>query len=371
MKYFSSILFITGLGLSIFLTNCTGEEKAVEEVASDGLVKVSLEQFEAAGMELGNSLLYDFEEVVQTNGLISAPPQSKAEVYSFVNGVVRSIAVNMGSFVKKGQLLFTIESKEFIEIQQQYIESIARYKSVEMDYSRVKSLHKDNVASQKELLAIESEYLVLVATVKALEAELKILHVDPEQLKSGNLSTFLSIISPIDGYVTNQYCNMGQFVNPEKLLCRITDNSHLRLEFHVYEKDINKLNTQQKVNIKNPYQDTITQASIETISNSIDPDTKSVQCIAKMSQKLPREFVDGLFVQVGIVVNTKSAWAVPSEAIVKKGDIKSIYVKVKEENGFIFFRQEEVVTGVSSGGYSQLMNETDYKDILVKGSFYF
>jgi cobalt-zinc-cadmium efflux system membrane fusion protein len=371
MKYFSSVLLITGLSLVIFLTNCSGEEKQTEEVVSDGLMKISLEQFQSAGMELGNSIQYNFEDVVLTNGMIAAAPQSKAQVYSFVNGVIRSIAVNMGSYVKKGQLLYTIESKEFIEIQQRYIESVARQKSVSVDYKRIQSLHKDNIASQKELLAIESEYLVLEAQLKALDAELKILHIDPEQLKSGDLLMFLSVISPINGYVSNQYCNIGQYVNSEKMLCRITDNSNLRLEFHVYEKEISKLKTNQKISIRNPYHDSVIVASVETISNSIDPQTRSIQCIARIDGKIPKQFVDGMFVQVEIIVDSKMALAVPSEAIVKKGEVSLIYMKVKEENGYMFFKPEEVITGISSGGFTQLLNENEFKDILVKGSFYF
>ena len=169
-----------------FLAGCSGMQEKEEEASSDYLIQISNEQFEAERMQLGNTVTHLFTQGFRTNGIVSASPQSKADLYSYIPGIIKSISVNLGSFVRKGQELCIIESKEFINLQQQYLESLAKLKAAELNYQRVRQLYNEKIASQKDFLAIESEYKILNARIEALKAELKILNVNLQKIEEGN-----------------------------------------------------------------------------------------------------------------------------------------------------------------------------------------
>jgi cobalt-zinc-cadmium efflux system membrane fusion protein len=142
--------------------------------------------------------MHTFTKFFKTNGIVTASPQSKADVYSYIPGIVKSVFVNPGTHVRKGQRLCTLESRVFIDLQQQYLESLAKLKAVENDYQRIKSLYEQNISSQKDYIAIESSYKMLNAKIEALRAQLKILNVSIKNLEDGQISIRLAVLSPVE-----------------------------------------------------------------------------------------------------------------------------------------------------------------------------
>lgn len=355
-----------------FLVGCSTMPEKEEETSSDKLVQISNEQFASEQMQVGNSATHSFTKGLKTTGIVSASPQSKADLYSYIPGIIKSISVNIGSYVRKGQVLCTIESKEFIKLQQQYLVSLAQVKATQSNYQRVKQLYDEKIASQKDFLAIESEYNMLNASIGALKAELKILNVNLKKLEGGNLSTYLPILSPIDGSITMLDGNIGQFVDSQKLLMRIVDNKDLQLHFFVYQESIYKLKLGQSLSFYNPDNaGDIYKAEIISIGKSINPETKSVECIAKLEDKNTQKLVNGMYFQVDIIIDTYSTKAISSTAIFQSGKKHYVLVKEKQDGNNLFFRQEEIEIGISANGFTEIKGEKSLDDILIKGAYYF
>ena len=359
---------------AIVLNGCSGstEQKGTESSTPDHLVRITHEQFNAEKMELGDVAMHTFTLIYKTNGIVTASPQSKADVYSYISGIIRSVSVNLGSKVKKGQTLITIESKEFITLQQQYLETLAKLKAAELDYNRIKTLYEENISSKKDFISIESKYKILQATIEALKAELKILNVDLSKLEAGNLSMYLQIVSPIAGTVTLQNCNLGQFVDSQELLMKIIDNRDLQLFFYVYQENVNKLQKGQVLDIYTPDKpENIYKATIISVGKAIDPVTKSIECLAKPEEQVRKIFVDGMYFQVEVKLDTIRALAIPDAAIIKTGNNRYVLVKEKEDEQGMYFKKEEIETGIISGGFTEIKGNEPLKDVLVKGAYYF
>ncbi len=357
---------------AVIVTGCSEPTDNGEENVSDHLIHISHEQFKAEQMKLGNAAMHSFTQVFKTNGIVDASPQSKAFVYSYVPGIIKSISVNLGSHVRKGQKLCTIESKEFINIQQQYLESLAKFKATESDYQRVKSLYDDKISSQKAFIAIESEYKMLIAKIKALKAELKILNVNLRNLEDGNLETYLPVLSPIEGYITLQDCNLGQFVDSQKLLMKVIDNRNLQLHFFVYQENVSKVQSGQMLDIYSPDNSNIIYTGkIISVGKSIDPETKSIKCIAELEDNNRKVFIPGMYFQVEVKIDILNTIAIPSEAIFKSGNKYYVMVKEKQDDNGSLFRKEEVSTGLVSKGFTQIIGDKHLNDVLVKGAYYY
>ena len=371
MRFFNIFVSLIIIAAAI-ITGCSEPTDKGEENVSDHLIYISHEQFKAEQMQLGNAVMHSFTQVFKTNGIVTASPQSKAFVYSYIPGILKSISVNLGSHVRKGQKLCTIESKEFINIQQQYLESLAKFKAIESDYQRVKSLYDDKISSQKAFITIESEYKMLIAKIKALRAELKILNVNLSNLEDGNLETYLSVLSPIEGYITLQNCNLGQFVDSQKLLMKVIDNRNLQLHFFVYQENVSKVQSGQMLDIYSPdNSNNIYAGKIISVGKSINPETKSIKCIAELMENPKQDFIPGMYFLVKVKIGTLNANAIPSEAIFKSGNKYYVMVKEKQDDDGLFFRKKEVSTGLVSNGFTQIIGDENLNDVLVKGAYYY
>ena len=371
LYHVSATLFL----FAAFLFNgcsSSSEQDAKESSTPAHLVRITHAQFNEEQMEMADAVMHTFTQIYKTNGIVTASPQSKADVYSYISGIIRSISVNLGSKVKKGQPLITIESKEFITLQQQYLETQAKLKATELDYQRIKTLYEENISSKKDFIAIESKYKILQATIEALKAELKILNVDLKKLESGNLSMYLKIVAPIDGTITLQSCNLGKFVDSQELLMKIIDNHDLQLLFYVYQENVNKLQKGQLLDIYTPDNPkTMYNATIISVGKAIDPVTKSIICLAKPDERVRKIFVDKMYFQVEAKLDTVLAPAVPDAAIIKTGNNRYVLIKEKEDKQGLYFKREEVKTGIVSGGFTEIKETKPLKDILVKGAYYF
>lgn len=82
-------------------------ERAQEEAAREkaGLkpneVMLTKKQFDIMKIKLGRLVQKNLTNIVKANGFITSPPQNKADVSPIMGGVIKSIAVIPGSYVKK------------------------------------------------------------------------------------------------------------------------------------------------------------------------------------------------------------------------------------------------------------------------------
>ena len=113
------------------------------------------------------------------------------------------------------------------------------------------------------------------------------------------------------------------------------------------------------------------KAKIISIGKSIDPDTKSIECIAELEDNLTQRLINGMYFQVEVIIDTLNAKAILSEAIIKAGDKYYVFIKEKQDDNGWFFRKEEVKTGIVSNGFTQIIGDEDLKDVLIKGAYYY
>lgn len=371
MKSIKSLSIFT-LSILLFISCGKFNKEEQEPTQVENLIQISKEQFESENMKLGNIKEHTFKKVFKTNGIVTASPQSKADVYSYLPGIIKKIQVTPGKFVRKGQLLLSIESKDFINLQREYLEAVAQQKATESEYKRMEALYNEKISSQKDFFSAESKFKMLKAKIQALKAELNIVNVNIKALENGKISSYLSILSPISGYVSELKCNTGEFIDSQTLLMRVVDNRNLQLHFFVYQETVGNLQIGQKLKIYSPDNSGKTfSASISTIGKSIDKESKSIRCIAAPESNLKKIFVDGMYFQVEVATDTLNASALPNSAVIQSDDTHYILVKEKEENNILFFKKEFIKTGISDENYTQILTDKDLKNILIKGTYYY
>ena len=99
-------------------------------------------------MEFGSFTKQPFNKAINTTGVIDVPPENKSTVSAYFGGYVKNISLLEGQEIRKGQTLFTLENPDYIQVQQEFLESKSQLTYLESDYNRQKELAKDKVNSQ-------------------------------------------------------------------------------------------------------------------------------------------------------------------------------------------------------------------------------
>lgn len=355
-------------------------EAAVREEAGlkPGEVMLSQQQMDVMGIEFDSIEKRSLTDIVKANGYVLLPPQSKANVSTFLGGMVKTVNVIPGAYVRKGQVLATLESTDYIQLQEDYLKAENDLSYLEKDYRRQKEMLSAKATSEKMYQQTLNRYNSTKATVLSLQNKLKLLGISVNNLDNGQMAAAISVTSPINGYVQNVHVNVGKFADPTLVMFEIINNDRLFIDLQVYQEDLAKIKTGQKVLLSLPDQNgTIGEAVIYAMDKVLDNSTKSVNVHAKIVRNFQTRLFPGLYVNGSIQTGTDKVTALPSEAIYKEGGTENVFIlsriiKKGRDREYVFSAQE-VKTGISNAGYTKitfLKNIPLDARIVVKGAYY-
>ncbi|WP_319550272.1 efflux RND transporter periplasmic adaptor subunit [Desulfogranum marinum] len=218
--------------LTSLLFACSGEQKDTPPPLPPPDVSV----FETKAQEV--PLFQDF--VGQTAGLKDIAIRARLE------GFLEGIHFQEGSEVKKGALLYTLESQPFEEKVATRMSQVAEVKTnlakTKGDLDRIRPLAAINAVSQSDL----------DAAVAAYEANLSSLDAANATLRSAQIElSYTKIYSPIDGIIGRTKAKVGDFVgkDPNPVILNtvsqvdtilvnffITETQYLTLAKHIAEQ---------------------------------------------------------------------------------------------------------------------------------------
>jgi cobalt-zinc-cadmium efflux system membrane fusion protein len=354
-----------------------------EEHTASGPKEVALNaaQYKAAGIVLGTTESKNLSEVINANGYTKLPPQNQADVSVFISGLVQTIHVTEGQFVKKGQALATIASLEFTKLQEAYLSSKSNLELLGYEYERQKTLQEENVNSKKALQRAKSEYEIEKARYASLQKQMRTLNMSGS---SATTST-IPVNAPISGYITEVNVKIGTNATPGEPLFSIVDNSKMHVDLLVYEKDLQKVKPGQSVHFILTNQDnTEITGKIFSIGKAFENETKSVAVHADILND-KQILIPGMYVNALIDIGHHPVQALPVEAVVKADGREFIFILEAEEEEHndahehtaaaesFHFQRIEVKTGTAQLGYVQitvLQSIPADAQIVLKGAYY-
>ncbi|RYY46035.1 MAG: HlyD family efflux transporter periplasmic adaptor subunit, partial [Chitinophagaceae bacterium] len=216
MKKFIILLlhgFLTG-----FVVSCGSDtaskktevtEEHTEENENGNTASLTLAQINSIGIAFGTIEDKELTASLQANGILQVPNQNKATVNSLYNGVIKSLAVQPGNVVRRGQVIATIANPEFVQVQSDYLNVNARITMAELEVKRQRELNAGNAGALKNLQAAETELRTLRTARATYAQQIKLMGVNPGSISNGKLASVLAITSPINGVVSKVNVEMG------------------------------------------------------------------------------------------------------------------------------------------------------------------
>jgi cobalt-zinc-cadmium efflux system membrane fusion protein len=373
IRYFS-ILFPA---LLIACNQQVESENGQDVVATDsGKIILTQDQIKNAGLKYGQITKHLLSQDVHAQGKLVAPPNAEADVVTFCDGVINSILVKVGDFVKKGQPLARVTSPEFISKQQEFLSAKGNLELWEEDRSRQETLNRNNISSDKQYQQVKAKYLEAKSTFNALRIEMNILGVNLDELQDGIVSENLILKSPITGSVDNVMVNIGKYIQPGQALFKVVNRSRLYVEMMIFEKDITKIKKGQRVEFTlGNVSDRNFETHISSVSGFVKPEARVVKAIAEFNND-GNELLPGMFVSAKIHTSENYLEALPELAVIYDGEANyHIYYTMPsllEEDQVVFYRAA-VKRGFVEDGYAQvtLLDDIPEKAMIVtEGSYY-
>lgn len=393
ITHFTAVLAIAGLFIACNPAKENQEGQHSEEAPHENVVSLTMQQMKAIGLKLGGIEKYNLSTTVKSNGRTALLPQNKASVSALVSGAVKNIFVIEGDFVKKGQILATLEHPDIVDMQQQYLENVNSLEFLEQDYLRKKKLFEEKVSSGKDYQKALSKYNTAKSIANGLKTKLHMLGIDIQSLEQGNISPTINITSPIEGYVRFAEVNIGSFVESNNVMFEIVGNRSVHADILVYEKDIYKIKNGQEVyfTISNiPGKEL--KGNIFSVGKAYEDKARAITVHAYI-EGAEGNIIPGMYVNAHIMVDSITTDVLPEDAIATEGDKHFIFIKA-EEGGQLntekekpgqdekgndeqelewHFKKTEVIPGIRDNGLVEIKLLTplpENAEIVVNAAYY-
>jgi membrane fusion protein, heavy metal efflux system len=317
-----------------FLVACGGkrtEEKTETTTVTDSThnensVALSPEQALNAGIAIGKPGLQSMSSLLKVSGQVEVPPQNMVTISVPMGGYLQQTALLPGMFVRKGQVLALIQDQQYIQMQQDYLTARARMTYLQKEYERQRELNQSKAVSDKQFQQAEAEFRTQQVSARALEARLRLIHIDPARLSAGNISGTVRLYAPISGYVSKVNVSMGKYVAPSDILFEIINPNDIHLALTVFEKDVNKLRIGQKVlAYSNTNPEKKYNCKITLINRDLAADRSAeVHC---HFEQFDKDLVPGMFMNAEIEQYNEQAYVLPEEAVVSFEKQQFVFVQ--------------------------------------------
>ncbi|MEH2478071.1 RND family efflux transporter MFP subunit [Nitrobacteraceae bacterium AZCC 2146] len=242
-------------------------------------------------------------------------PFNRAAIFARVNGYVKSWDHDIGSPVKAGQVLATIDAPD---LDQQLGQAKATLASVRANHQiALLTADRNNVLLQKQIVAQQLADQTS-ADAKAKEAVVDANVANVRQLEA--MQSFKTLVAPFDGVVTARSVELGMLINSGgsgQPLFEVSDLHRVRIYVQVPQSFTAGLAPGMKATFELPqYPGVQFDATLSHISKSINASSHSMQ-VELQADNAAGKFFGGSYCNVHFEIPTDANLVkVPSTALV-------------------------------------------------------
>ncbi|MBL0745079.1 efflux RND transporter periplasmic adaptor subunit [Chryseolinea lacunae] len=335
-------------------------------------VELTDPQYASADITWGKIEPRALSGAIVVNGMLDVPPQNLVSISAPLGGFLKSTELLQGRAVKKGEVVAVMESTEYIQLQQDYLDQKSQLDFLEEEFKRQEALSKENVNATKTLQQASSSYRSMLAKVSGLKSKLQLINIDAKRLEETSvIQQTIPLYTPISGFVTEVNANIGMYVAPTHAIFKIVDTRHLHAELTVFEKDVLKLKIGQKVRFVLANESRERTATIHLIGREI-----SEQRTVRVHCHLDNEDTDllpGMYLTAHVETASHETPSLPDQAIVTFDGKKYIFIAAPgAEQNVHRFKIIEITTGFQEQGFTEVTVPRDFvtgSPVVIKGAY--
>ena len=298
---------------------------------------------------------------IQLRTVGNVEPYSTVQVKSQVAGQLMNVKFTEGGNVNRGDLLFEIDPRPFLEVLRQAEAALAKdqaqlriaeanlargqaqLKNAKADAARFEQLSKEGISTRQQEEQIRTTAEVAEHSVRGDEAGIEsiraAIEADRSAVEQAKLSlAYCQIHAPISGRAGNLLLHPGNLVkaNGDDALVVLNQIKPIFVSFGVPERylgAITKQHSRRRLTVDaTPDKDSAhTTGTLTVIDNTVEPNTGTIRLKAAFDNKQGLLW-PGQFVNVVLTVDTQTATVIPSEALQVGQTGSFVYVVKADES---------------------------------------
>jgi membrane fusion protein, heavy metal efflux system len=296
------LLILIGL---IVLQSCQREEAKPESS------KFKLTETVAAGKEVAIATEKTVEVELMLSGKISFNEDKVARVFPLAGGFVKDLNVELGDYVKKGQVMAIIRSPEIAGFTNEGHAAQSQVRVAEKNAQVATDLYKTGNISEVELISAQKDLQNAKAELERIQAVL--------DMYSAGTGSVYPIKSPVSGVIVQKNIALNMELRTEDIspVFVVGSLEEVWVMANIYESDITKIKEGYEAEITTiSYPDRVIKGKIDKIFNLIDAQSKVAKARVVI-QNTNFDLKPEMFANVKVKYNEPiKKIAVPSAAII-------------------------------------------------------
>jgi cobalt-zinc-cadmium efflux system membrane fusion protein len=304
----------------------------------------------------------DWEFVVQKDavGNIDFNEDRSVQVFTPYQGRILQAFANLGDQVKQGQVLFTIESPDFIAAQSNLISTAATLDQTASALKRAKELYALKGIDQNDYETAVANEQSAEGALRAARDAVAVFGKTQEQIDAivaaRRVENALVVRSPITGTITARNAAPGLLEQPGNVPApySVADLSTMWMLANVPETDIPAFQLGQLVRVSvAAYPGRVFEGTVTAIGSAVDPNSRRVMVRSEIKDP-HHELRSQMFATFAIrTAMPERAPAVPQNGVVREGDgTMSVWVVGGDAHQFT---RRAVKVGRQQDGYDQIL----------------
>ena len=290
-----------------------------------GIVKINPDMVQNLGVRTAKVERGKLWRLIEAVGYVAFDERKLSHVHLRTNGWIETLNVKSnGEPVKKGDVLFELYSREVVNAQEEYIQSLRSNN----DYLRRASRER------LEALGMSKQQIREVAKKRRAFQQVRIL-------------------ASQDGIIHNLNVREGMYVKPNMEVMTLADLSSVWLLVDVFERQSDWVATGQPAEVRLGYlPGQVWEGNVEFVYPTIDPKTRTLQTRLRFNN--PDEVLKpNMYADVRIYAGPKlDVLSIPREALIKSGDAQQHVILSLGEGRF---RAVSVLAGMESDGRVEII----------------
>lgn len=325
-------LFLVGAVSMAILSACTGASKTEQVVAEENIESVKIATATMQNVPQENT----YTATVQ--------PDKRNNISSSMPNRIKNIYVEVGDYVKKGQLLVDLDASN---IMQQKVQ----LDNLELEYNRAKELVAVGGASQQQLDQITTQF-------------------EAAKTAYNNMLENTKLLSPVNGVVTARNYDDGDMA--QGAILTVMQINPVKIVINVSETEFTKVKVGMPINVKlDVFGDEIFKGKVSLIYPTIDAMTRTFGVEVEIPNANNR-IRPGMFARATIDFGAAERIVVSDRAVIKRAGSGDRFVYVYNNDGTVTYTlvelgrhvdtYYEILSGLENGQQVVVAGQTRLSD---------
>jgi membrane fusion protein (multidrug efflux system) len=270
----------------------------------------------------------------------------QAGIYPKVSGTLDHVYVDMGSPVRRGQMLALIDTTELSQTRQQ---AAATAQNARLTYRRTKDLYDQKLVAAQDLENAEATMKVAVAALDIATTRLD----------------YARITAPFSGTITKKFLDPGAVVSAlTSTLFTLMDPDRMKIIINILEQDIPRVTMGLEASVSvDAFPGKKFTGTVSKFSQAVDLATRTMA----VEVDIPNPghlLAPGMFATVSLNVGQKNdALTLPTQALLK--DDQGLYVYIARGDTA---RRTRVTTGSEQNSRTEILSGLEgTEDVITTG----